>query len=162
MTHEHSQPLSSASPDLSAILAFVKQRSKTLTERICQSAWKMKDGVTVSNWCLFSSAMLCQSFPSGWHRYTLCAEKQCPCYNFFNIISVHTFTDFVLLSHNMQSILYFGRKEDEVHCNVPDPQKHIKTCSCGLVKLLRFSENSLRYFLFFSYNTMNILKILIT
>lgn len=32
--------LSSTSPDLLAILVFLKQRSKTLTERICQGGEK--------------------------------------------------------------------------------------------------------------------------
>lgn len=89
---------------------------------------------------------------------TLCAEKQCPCYNFFNVVSVHIFTDFVLLIHNMQTIPHFWRKEDEFHCNVHDPQKHIKPCLCGLIRLLRFSENSSRYSLFFP----TMLKTLVT
>lgn len=82
----------------------------------------MKGGLTVSNQCLFLSARLCHSFPSGWHRYTrCCAEKQYLCYNFAKVVSVHTFINFVLLIHNMQTI-NFGRKEDEVHSISRDPQ----------------------------------------
>ena len=95
-TQELSKPLSSASPDLSANLACLKQRSKTVTERICQGAWKMKDRITVSNRCLVSPVKLCHSFPSGWHRYTLCTEKQCPCYNFCKVVSAHTLSRFSL------------------------------------------------------------------
>lgn len=119
----------------------------------------MKDRITVSNWCLISSAKLCHSSPSGWCRYSLCAEKQCSCYSFFKVVSVHTFAEFGLLIHTMQTILHLGRKEDKVHCSVYDPSKHIKLCSYGLIRLLCFSENSSRCS--FSCNAINVLKSLV-
>lgn len=54
----------------------------------------------------------------------------------------------------------FGEKEDEVHCSVYDPSKHIKLCSYELVRLLCFSENSSGCSFSFSCNTMSVLKIL--
>lgn len=80
--------------------------------------------------------------------HTLCWEAMPLLQLFQGCFSTH-FTDFVLLIHNMQTILHFGRQEDEVHCNVHDPQKHIKPRSCGLIRLLCFSENSSRCSLFF-------------
>lgn len=44
----------------------------------------------------------------------------------------YTLLQILYSMHKVQTILHFGRKEDEVHCNAHDPQEHIKLCLCGL------------------------------
>lgn len=78
----------------------------------------------------------------------------------FSKLFQYTLLQIFYSAHKIQTTLHFERKEDEVHCNAHDPQEPY---SCGLWEVPWTSVKFLNvFFFFFSCNTVDIPKILVT
>lgn len=143
LTQELSHPLSSASPDLSAILAFL---NKTLTEFVrVHEKWQIEQQWVID---AYSHQQSCNTLFCLVGTDTLFVLRSYALGTTLSRLFQYTLLQ-ILYSWFITCILHLGRKEDEVHCNVHDLQKHIKCCNSGLIRMLCFSENSLRCSLFF-------------
>lgn len=145
MTEELSHPLSSISTDLLAILVFLKQGSKTLTETICQGGeiWRRK-------WCLFSS--LARIHIWGW-------EAMPSLQLFRSCFSIHFYRFFTLLiKYRLLSILRGKRMKFTVMHMIHRSPTHADSEKCPELQW----NSSMFFFFFFSCNTVDIPKILVT